>query len=147
MNTVKDREIDEVIRLNDKKIKVIEADGCNGCIFNVLVDSIIDCCKPNYLGHCSCTNRSDNKGIQFIEVENVQYRPYASIKEFLQAQKEHGPYLYMNKENPTYVIPTSVINGGVEFTRLGESVSCGWKLLFDNFTWQDGTSCGKEVLC
>lgn len=68
------------------------------------------------------------------------YRPYNSKVEFLNAQKQHG--IYILKKNGEYLIPTSVINGGVEFTQLGESVSYGWELLFENFCWQDGTPCG-----
>ena len=73
-----------------------------------------------------------------------KYRPYKNTLEFLQAQKEHGPYLCMNNEKYTYIIPTSVVIGGVEFTQLGESITYGWELLFEDFTWQDGTPCGIE---
>ena len=41
-----------------------------------------------------------------------KYRPYNNTTEFLITQKEHGPYLCMNNEKHTYIIPTSVVIGG-----------------------------------
>lgn len=73
--------------------------------------------------------------------EEPNYRPYENKEEFMLFQKQHGIYLY-KLSTKEYFIPTSVINGGVEFTQLGESVSYGWEMLIENFIWQDGTPCG-----
>lgn len=73
--------------------------------------------------------------------ETPKYRPYKDAQEFLQAQKEHGMYLY-TKKSDRYRIPTSVGRGGVELTSFGNAVSYGWELLLDSLTWQDGTPCG-----
>lgn len=76
--------------------------------------------------------------------EEPNYRPYENKEEFMLFQKQHGIYLY-KLSTKEYFIPTSVINGGVEFTQLGESVSYGWEMLIEEFIWQDGTPCGVKA--
>lgn len=73
--------------------------------------------------------------------ESPDYRPYETKAEFLNAQKQHGIYL-CNKKSKNYCFPTSVSNGGIEITVMGDSITYGWDLLFKNFVWQDETPCG-----
>lgn len=122
----------------DYKISVMQAyrDGAEiECIDKHVSDDIWEIC--------------DNPGWNWTKCDyrvkpSPKYRPYNNTTEFLIMQKEHGPYLCINKEKHTFIIPTSVVIGGVEFTQLGESITYGWELLFKNFTWQDGTPCGVK---
>lgn len=71
--------------------------------------------------------------------------PYGTIKEFLDAQKEHGPFVWFS--STVYNMPKTVIelDGKVIATfdtPAYESMSMD-KLV--NYRWQDGSVCGNRV--
>lgn len=68
-----------------------------------------------------------------------KYRPYRNAEEFLNAQKEHGPYIILT-DNSSKGIPTKIRDTGIEFGP-SEVIHTYNKLLGYN-KWQDGTSCG-----
>lgn len=63
-------------------------------------------------------------------------RPYANVEEFLQAQKEHGPYINLNGR---YVMPTNIVSHDKTF-------HCSRQLYtfktISIYKWQDGSPCG-----
>ena len=71
-----------------------------------------------------------------------KFRPFKSVEEFLEAQKEHGivtstgELLFINSDNTIYIDRRS--NG------LG-SGKCGFDCLFKNFKFADSAPYGKEV--
>lgn len=66
----------------------------------------------------------------------TKVRPYANAKEFLEAKKEHGPYVY---QNGVYDIVSQIHNYGVMIDKADVSYR---KLL--EYQWQDGTPCGVQ---
>lgn len=66
-----------------------------------------------------------------------KYRPYRSADEFLEAQKEHGPYLE-RMGNPVFRIPIMVDDKNIKFDN-GDIYS--YLDLIEFCRWQDGTSC------
>lgn len=73
--------------------------------------------------------------------ETPKHRPYRFAEEFLQAQKEHGPYLgeYRQFHNVTFVDDECIVicsrNGLTTIT---------YEELINMYTWQDCTPCGVE---
>lgn len=74
-----------------------------------------------------------------IKPEEPKPRPYANAKEFLDAQKEHGPYLIPDKSDK-YVLPTQINQDGLGYVQ--EYNQMGWYNVFRFYKWQDGTPCG-----
>ena len=87
--------------------------------------------------------------------------PYERAEEFLAAQKEHGPYIKDVINGPTYNMPLCItdemgIYNIIYFSFGPDSETFSMKqLLYDKvmcndhyvrrFSWQDGTTLGKEV--
>lgn len=77
--------------------------------------------------------------------EKVKYRPYNNIEEFLNAQKEHGPYLKYKEGNKNWFLPDIIDDEGChigvsKWNNHEGSISYSW--ICYKFKWQDGTSCG-----
>lgn len=78
--------------------------------------------------------------------------PYESAQEFLQAQREHGPYveLFVHLEEEDrfkcYAMPHNVYNYNVQFSieegRFLAMYKCSYEKLCDDCKWQDGTPMG-----
>lgn len=77
------------------------------------------------------------------------YRPYDCIDEFIQAQKEHGPYIRNLTLPEHYYVPTEVysdINDNNEFTVVfSDRIGITNKILAnkEEWQWQDGSPCCK----
>lgn len=82
----------------------------------------------------------DNAITRYRIKPEPKYRPYNSAEEFLNAQKEHGPYLqrerYSGFRTPVFVCNTSIrfSDNFDEYTKYEE--------LLEWCKWQDGTPCG-----
>lgn len=84
--------------------------------------------------------------IEYRVKKSPAYRLYDNADEFLQAQKEHGPYL---KYSSTKVdkMPSCVYEDSIE---VKSEDNCGYTkgfmipyaTLFKYYLWQDGTPCG-----
>lgn len=66
-----------------------------------------------------------------------KYRPYANAKEFLKAQKEHGPNIIILG---AYYIPTCIKESRIRIRGTWVDYSVLSDKLFHK--WQDGTPCG-----
>lgn len=86
-------------------------------------------------------NLDENCYVYRIKPEQ-KLRPYKDAAEFLNAQKEHGPYI--DTENwttlGTYTIPYSINNSRV-YWNAGYDLYSNWEEL-SHHVWQDGTPCG-----
>lgn len=78
-------------------------------------------------------------------------KPYETIQELLEAAKIHGPYV-QSKYNNGYYLATQIYPVGIEneadFRVILDSNqynSISPLELFEHFTWQDGSPCGKLV--
>lgn len=78
-----------------------------------------------------------------IKPELPKYVPYGSAEEFLEAQKEHGPYLYRSETKLAYYMPTMIDNNGIYIHTVYYYNYCSYNDLVNKFCWQDGTPCGK----
>ena len=67
-----------------------------------------------------------------------KYRPYKNAKEFLMAQKEHGPYL-QRMRNAVFRIPTLIGDESIEFQ---DGCADAYEDLIESGKWQDSTPCG-----
>ena len=78
-------------------------------------------------------------------------KPYETIQELLEDSKIHGPYLIpINITPKTLIYPIEINDNGV----IIHSGHCGYgevyselvtyKSLELNYTWQDGSPCGKN---
>lgn len=80
-----------------------------------------------------------------------KYRPYNCIEEFLQAQKEHGPYIRNLTLPAHYYLPAEVffdINDDNDFTVVfTDRIDITNKTLAnkEEWQWQDGTPCCKLI--
>lgn len=68
----------------------------------------------------------------------LKYRPYNSAEEFLQAQKEHGPYL-QRMRNAVFRIPIMIGDKNIEFNNGDVDI---YEDLLELGNWQDDTPCG-----
>ncbi len=68
-------------------------------------------------------------------------RPYVSAEEFLNAQKQHGPYFKIENNPVHYYISHVVEDNGIDSISLG---FCTFGFITDRCLWQDGTPCGIE---
>lgn len=68
-----------------------------------------------------------------------ELRPYTNAEEFLQAQKEHGPYL---KACGQYHNVTLIDDKCVVTCSVSRNIAIGYDELLKYYNWQDGTSCG-----
>ena len=75
------------------------------------------------------------------EENELLYRPYKDKNEFLVDSINNGFYI-CNKDTGIYYLPSAIINRGIEIATVGTYVSYGWKQLFENFTWDNGSPCG-----
>ena len=72
-----------------------------------------------------------------------EFRPFKSVEEFLEAQKEHGTetstgeLLFINSDNTIYID---------RWAKGLDSGKCSFEYLFKNFKFADDTPCGKEVI-
>lgn len=91
-------------------------------------------------GHYFSDNRTTVDDL-FI-LEEPQYVPYESAEEFMQAQKEHGPYLCACNQ---YKLPILVDNTHTKGIVLGSTTPrfYDYEHILDSHVWQDGTPCGK----
>lgn len=99
----------------------------------------IDNLTPDIISHCT---------LRIKPKPECKYRPYTNAEEFLKAQKEHGPYLKGQVAilKGEYHIPQSIQHYGVAWTWTNwPSARSTYVELFDAFTWQDGTPCGKSI--
>lgn len=71
-------------------------------------------------------------------------KPYETIQELLEDAKIHGPYV-CDQRNGNYYLITIIytINGLVLDS--GTEYFIDAIELYNNFTWQDGYSCGKST--
>lgn len=75
-------------------------------------------------------------------------KPYETIQEVLEAAKKHGPYITRHDVNIHYLI-TSIHK--VNATCIGVVLDGQHgspkhvKELLENYTWQDGSPCGKSI--
>ncbi len=71
-----------------------------------------------------------------------EFRPFKSVEEFLEAQKEHGTetstgeLLFINSDNTIYID---------RWVKGLDSGKCSFEYLFKNFKFADGAPYGKEV--
>lgn len=82
-----------------------------------------------------------NSKISYYRIKpETKLRPYATPEEFLQAMKEHGPYLCLGTEQ--YYLPIMIVRDN------GIVYSGRFKTYFKNYeeliklVWQDNTPCG-----
>lgn len=73
-----------------------------------------------------------------------KYMPYKDAKEFLNAQKEHGPYI---RYGCTYEIPIRVTDASIYTTIIDsdnvfKSYGIDYKTLLTGYSWADRTPCG-----
>lgn len=66
-------------------------------------------------------------------------RPYANAEEFLQAQKEHGPYILYDKFGYNIITQINQDSIWINPYQYHQKISFG-KLV--NYKWQDGSPCG-----
>lgn len=86
--------------------------------------------------HVYCPNPMwDFRNFNYRVKEESKYRPYKNAKEFLNAQKEHGPNLEFKD---TFYMPLDINNEGVKVFW----VEYKYKAILKDYTWQDGTPCG-----
>ena len=70
-----------------------------------------------------------------------EFRPFKSVEEFLEAQKEHGTetstgeLLFINSDNTIYID---------RWAKGLDSGKCSFEYLFKNFKFADGTPCGRR---
>lgn len=64
-----------------------------------------------------------------------KYRPYVNTEEFLNAQKEHGPYILNGN---IYIIPVCIHPAGIGFSTKDDLKS--YQRMMD-YKWQDGHPC------
>lgn len=74
-------------------------------------------------------------------------RPYDCISEFIQAQKEHGPYLYKRVgylDMPLRIVPDGIVLNShySSFKSEARTDIYFWADLAKNYHWQDGSPCG-----
>lgn len=75
-----------------------------------------------------------------------KYRPYASAEEFLEAQKEHGPYI---KSHGQYFRPIMVDGTkGIVISDITGPTLLFYPTILETKLWQDGHRCGilKETV-
>ena len=72
-------------------------------------------------------------------VKLFKYRPFKSIEEFLDAQKEHSVYVKSKKDNRSY---PCFINANNEISISEHDYIIDFTTLFNNFTFPDNTPCG-----
>ena len=71
-------------------------------------------------------------------------KPYKTIQELLDDSKIHGPYVVDKRTNNycliigIYTLYGLVLDSGIE-----DSIDA--LMLYNNFTWQDGSPCGKSI--
>lgn len=68
-------------------------------------------------------------------------RPYKNAEEFLQAQKDHGPY-FVWEEFQYHVFPNVILNYGMLFHDEDFRPASFTYEQIINYRWQDGTPCG-----
>lgn len=71
-----------------------------------------------------------------------KFVPYDNADEFLQAQKEHGPYINMFG---IYHMPSIVKEHSIYFYGYRCSTEYSFSELCSSNLWQDGTRIGKEI--
>ncbi len=77
------------------------------------------------------------------EEPTCKWVPYNTIEEVLEALKEHGPFIHYSNLPGEYEAIISTYGNAIKtFTS-----TMTFRELLDNCVWQDGTKCGKEVLC
>lgn len=86
---------------------------------------------------------TDTCPVQFRIKPVEEYVQFETAKEFLDAQKEHGPYLIPDKSDK-YVLPTQINQDGLGYVQ--EYNQMGWYNVFRFYKWQDGTPCGKLAI-
>ena len=71
-------------------------------------------------------------------------KPYETIQELLEDSKIHGPYV-VGKNAGNYYLITSIytLNGIVLDSGIDYLIDV--RELCNNFTWQDGSPCGKSI--
>lgn len=83
-----------------------------------------------------------SNNVKYRIKEEPQYRPYANAKEFLQAQKEHGPYILEKAAVDRYLNPVMILSDGIVFWFSNHTVTFKYSEIDKKpFYWQDGTPC------
>lgn len=120
-----------------KEIEMVYPNGNTLCIEGKDIKSILS----QIIG-AICSN-------YFVRIKTEpKYRPYKSAEEFLEAQKEHGPYINYDKSChkssyffPDRVFPNKIVwihlQNGVNEKTFEELISSSY-----GYIWQDGTPCG-----
>lgn len=76
--------------------------------------------------------------------EEPKYRPYKDAEEFMEAQKEHGLYLF-STSSCCYKIVTGINYGSVAILWDSKQVEeISFKDLLARATWTDGSPCGVK---
>lgn len=75
-----------------------------------------------------------------------EYRPYKDAEEFLQAQKEHGPYIRSDSSTMCAYYSVRMVHPGSEGVTLhmalgARSEELDYRELLERYYWQDGTPC------
>ena len=78
-------------------------------------------------------------------------KPYETIEELLEDSKKHGPYV-LSKYNNGYYLATHIYPIYIEdktafriILNSNQYNSLSPLELFENFTWQDDSPCGKPI--
>lgn len=70
-------------------------------------------------------------------------KPYETIQELLEDSKIHGPYV-VDQRNGNYYLITIIYTINRLVLDSGTEYFIDTIELCDNFTWQDGSPCGKN---
>ena len=71
-----------------------------------------------------------------------KYIPYANAKEFLKAQKEHGPHILYDKFGYNIITQIEQDSIWINPNQLHQKISFSNLI---NYKWQDGTPCGTPI--
>lgn len=106
-------------------------------------------CKKMYGSYQTLDNKWYETGVPSWDWNDYDYRikeepvyeAYTNAKEFLEAQKEHGPYV---KGCGQYLLPIFINDINENGVVLGSIYPTfhTYKDLLDHYKWQDGTVCG-----
>ena len=99
--------------------------------------------KNDWADYQICCFKDSGLNFDFIHYDyrikpESKLRPYRDAKEFLNAQKEQGPYIKTLEHG--YQIIISVFNSGIAYVNSEGCIK--FSDLSESYTWQDDTPCG-----
>lgn len=101
--------------------------------------------KNDWADYQVCSFKDSGLNFDFMHYDyriksEPKLRPYRDAKEFLAAQKEHGPYLIDTAFGEHYYMPTEISNTKIWFYEGTHLYT--YSAVMSSLKWQDGTPCG-----